>query len=304
MSDFGAAVARGNMEQRSFPDPGGALGFVARRLSKESVMESRVQRLRVGPYRLVQQLEPGRMAERWLALNEESESTHLAHRFRTGIGRFEQRKLIEGIEKLAPLSHPHILPIEKFTLGHDGSAWIVTPYTGNLEGLVTLANLREEKGGQMSPSETERALVQLLEAAEYAHASGFHHGPLIAEEIMVDRRGSLSVELYGLGRLLTGPALAPAVEVTRDEVRSIVEIGYWLLTGLSADEPRIRADRLMPRLDHRWDEWFNEGLDPMAGFMTAGDALAALPSMRREVELRPGAVRTVLGRFRRVLGAS
>ena len=238
-------------------------------------MESRVQRLRVGSYRLVQQLEPGRMAERWLALHEEAGSTHLAHRFRTGVGRFEQRRLVEAIERVAPLSHPHILPIERFTLGHDGSAWIVTPYTGNLEGLVTLTNLMEEKGGQMPPSETERALIQLLEAAESAHSAGFHHGPLSADEVMVDRRGSLSVELYGLGRLLASPAPTPAVEVTRDEVRSIVEIGYWLLTGLSAEEPRIRADRLMPKLDHRWDEWFNEGLDPMAGFLSAGEALAA-----------------------------
>lgn len=266
-------------------------------------MESRVQRLRIGSYRLVQQLEPGRLAERWLAFDEEHESTHLAHRFRTGSGRYEQRKLIESIERLSPLAHPHILPIERFTLGHDHSAWIVTPYTGNLEGLVTLANLADEKGGRMSPSETERALIQLLEAAEFAHGAGFHHGPLSADEVMVDRRGSLSVELYGLGRLLASPGPTPAVEVTRDEVRSIVEIGYWLLTGLSAEEPRIRADRLNPKLDHRWDEWFNEGLDPMAGFQSAGEALAALPGMRREFEIKAGPVRTVLSRFKRVLGA-
>lgn len=267
-------------------------------------MESRVQRLRIGPYRLVQQLEPGRMAERWLAFNEETESTHLAHRFRTGLDRFEQRRLVESIERLAPLSHPHILPVEKFTLGNGGAAWIVTPYTGNLEGLVTLANLVAEKGGQTSPIETERALIQLLEASDFAHNAGFHHGPLSAEEVMVDRRGSLSVELYGLRRLLEGAVPSPASEVSRDEVRSIVEIGYWLLTGLSAEEPRIRADRLMPRIDHRWDEWFDEGLDPMAGFLTAGDALAALPGLRREVEIKTGPVRTVLGRFKRALGSA
>lgn len=264
-------------------------------------MESRVQRLRIGPYRLVQQLEPGRMAERWLAFNEETESTHLAHRFRTGLDRFEQRRLVESIERLSPLSHPHILPIEKFTLGNGSAAWIVTPYTGNLEGLVTLANLVADKGGQTSPMETERALIQLLEASEYAHNTGFHHGPMIAEEIMVDRRGSLAVELYGLRRLLEGTMSAQ--DVGRDEVRSIVEIGYWLLTGLSAEEPRIRADRLIPRLDHRWDEWFDEGLDPMAGFLSAGDALAALPGLRREVEVKTGPVRMVLGRFKRALGA-
>src|SRR5260221_119786 len=46
-------------------------------LARKSVMESRVQRLRIGPFRLVHQLQPGTMAERWLALNEQDESTHV-----------------------------------------------------------------------------------------------------------------------------------------------------------------------------------------------------------------------------------
>jgi serine/threonine protein kinase len=253
---------------------------------------------------LVRQLQPGLIAERWLALNERDESTHVAHRFRFAPDRREERKLVEAVGRLAPLSHPHILPIEQFTLNVGGGAWIVTPYTGNLEGLVTLAALAQEKGGQTTPIETERALTQLLEAVESAHAAGYHHGAIQPEEIMVDRRGSLTIELYGLRRLLSDASIIPATEVDRDEVRSVVEIGYWLLTGLSAEEPRIRADRLVERLDRRWDEWFDAGLDPMAGFQTASEALGALPGMRREVEERISPVRTVLGRFRRALGAT
>jgi len=224
--------------------------------------------------------------------------------------RGDLRRFVESIQNLSPVSHPHILPIEQFTLDKGGAgrggdgAWIVTPYTGNLEGLVTLSALLEDKGGQMTPGESERALIQLLEASEYAHAAGFHHGPMSIEEVLVDRRGSLAIELYGLRRLLNGPGSVPVMEVERDEVRSIVEIGYKLLTGLSAEEPRIRADRLIQRLDRRWDDWFDQGLDPMAGFLSAGEALAALPSLRREVEVKPSAVRSVLGTFRRVLGAT
>jgi serine/threonine protein kinase len=272
-------------------------------------MESRVHRLRIGPFRLIQQLEPGPMAERWLALDEREESTHVAHRFRSGTDKSELRRLVEGMERLSSLAHPHILPIEHFTLervglGKGDGAWVVTPYTGTPEGLLTLSLLREDKGGQMPPVEVERTLMHLLEAGEHAHAAGFRHGPMAAEEILVDRRGSVSVELYGLRRIMRGDEAGLPGEVERDEVRSIVEIGYRLLTGLSAEEPRIRADRLIQKLDHRWDEWFDAGLDPMAGFLSAGEALAWLPSLRREVEVRTNPVRTVLGTFRRVLGVS
>jgi serine/threonine protein kinase len=278
-------------------------------LGKETVMESRVHRLRIGPFKLVQQLEAGPLAERWLALDEREESTHVAHRFRPGTDRNELRRLVDGMERLSGLSHPHLLPIEFFTLekatlGKGEGAWIVTPYTGNLEGLVTLSGLREHKGGQMPPVEVERTLMHLLEASEHAHSTGFRHGPMATEEILVDRRGSVLVELYGLRRIIQGTEAGPPGEVEREEVRSIVEIGYRLLTGLSAEEPRIRADRLITKLDHRWDEWFEAGLDPMAGFLSAGEALASLPSLRREVEVRTHPVRSVLGTFRRVLGVS
>lgn len=272
-------------------------------------MESRVHRLRIGPFRLVQRLDVGPLTERWLALNEREESTHVAHRIRPGADRAELRRLVEGMERLSGLSHPHILPIEHFTLersvaGKGDGAWIVTPYTGSPEGLLTLPLLREHKGGQMAPVEVERTLTHLLEASEHAHAAGFRHGPVSADEILVDRRGSVSIELYGLRRIIRDEETVSFPEVERDEVRSIVEIGYWLLTGLSAEEPRIRADRLVQRLDHRWDEWFDAGLDPMGGYLSAGEALSLLPGLRREVEIRTNPVRSVLGTVRRVLGVS
>jgi hypothetical protein len=111
----------------------------------------------------------------------------------------------------------------------------------------------------------------------------------------------LSFTAFGAGLGAMGGTAAS--EVIRDEVRSLVGLGYWLLTGLPAEDPRIEAGRLIPRLDRRWDDWFNEGLDPLGGFATAGETLAGLPGIRRGVEGRErvGPVRTVLGRMRRAL---
>ena len=148
-------------------------------------------------------------------------------------------------------------------------------------------------------------MLPLVEAVEHAHGEGHVHGPIRPEEIMVDRRGSLSIELYGLRRRLGGVAATAASEVIRDEIRSLAGLGYWLLSGLPAEDPRIPAGRLIPKLDRRWDAWFDEGLDPLGGFGSAGEAMAALPGVRRVFEReRVGPVRTVLGRVRRALSAS
>jgi serine/threonine protein kinase len=269
-------------------------------------MELRVERLRVGPYKLVRQLEAAAGAgsrsapsQRWLAWNENSQSSHLAYRFK----HLDAATFVAAAGAGKALAHPHLLPIEHIEVGPAGSAWAFSPFTGNHDGLVSLRTLLSDKGGRLTPVEAERAMNQLLESVEYAHAVGFQHGELSLDEILVDRRGSLSIELYGLRRRLRGQAGPPASEVCKDEVRSVVQLGYQLVTGLPADEPRITASRLIPRLDRRWDDWFNEGMDPYAGFATAGEALAALPGNRREVEEREriGPVRVVIERFRAAL---
>jgi serine/threonine protein kinase len=272
-------------------------------------METHIQPLRIGPFTLVRPLLPGPLAERWLALNEPAHSAHVAHRFRMR-DRAEERRLVSALEAAGALAHPHILPIEQFTLGIAGAAWVVTPFTGSHDGLVTLTRLLKDKGGRMEPIEVERVMVQLLEASEYAHSAGVQHGEISMDEIVVDRRGSLAIEHYGVRRRLTS-ALGLASELAADEVRSLIGIGYTLLTGLPADEPRIAAARIVPRLDRPtrgparggWDQWLEDGLDPLLGYTSAGEALGALPGMGREVEGRAGPVVGVLTRMRRALGA-
>jgi hypothetical protein len=266
-------------------------------------MQSRVERLRVGPYRLSRHLAKGPIADRWVAVHEAEHTLHTAYRFKTA-DPVVTASIREGASEVSRIANTHLLSVEAVHDGVGGSVWVVTPFTGNHDGIVTLASLVHDKGGRLTPVEAERALTQLLEGVIAAHGAGCYHGPLAPEEVLVDRRGSLAVELYGLRRRLGTLWKRPATEVAKDEVRSLVEIGYSLITGLSADDPRIPAARLFPRLDRRWDDWFNEGLDPLGGFATAEEALASLPSLRREVEGRQKAspVQTVIRRVRQALG--
>ena len=154
-------------------------------------------------------------------------------------------------------------------------AWIVAPYTGNHAGLVTLNDVLEAKGGKMPAFEAERTLEHLLTGVGLAHERGVVHGPALDDELLVDRHGSVMVELYGLRRGLAHDQQTTD-ESTRDEIRSVVQLGYRLVTGLAPEEPMIPATSAVKRLDKRWDSWFDRGLDPLDGFASASQALEAL----------------------------
>ena len=185
-------------------------------------MQSRVERLRLGDYRLSRQLAKGAIAERWLAVHEADQSIHVAYRFKTTDGPTEN-SIREGAEQVSKIGNSHLLPCEGVYGGVGGSVWVVSPFTGNHDGLVTLASLLRDKGGRMTPLEADRVLTQLLEGIVAAHAAGCHHGPIRMDEVVADRRGSLAIELYGLRRRLGTLWRRTAGEVAKDEVRSIVE---------------------------------------------------------------------------------
>jgi hypothetical protein len=236
--------------------------------------------------------------DRFLALHESNQTSHVAYRFPPTGGKAEEARLVAAVESASLIDHPHALRIQQFTFDITGQAWVITPYAGDADGLRTLTRHLRQKGGQCKPDEAERAIHQLLRVVAMAHGGGALqpptpptgsdaaaptravpcHGPITMDEILVDRRGSLLIELYGLARALD-QAGRPTLEGLRDEIRSIVEIGYQLITGLRAEEPLIPAGRLVRKLDARWDRWLDRGLDPSAGFDSAEAALAALPSV-------------------------
>lgn len=231
----------------------------------------------LGPYVLTRELEACALAQRWLALHEVDHSSHVAYRFGVFHRRADQRRFLQAVETLAGLDEPHILRVEQYALDQTDAAWIVTPYTGDADGVRTLDRLLREKSGQLSQFEVEPALTQILQGVRHAHSRGHCHGPLSMHELLVDRHGRIIIELYGVARAMRDEAGLSA-EVARDEIRSVAEIGYQLLTGLRAEEPIIPAGRLIKRLEPGWDAWFDHALDPTGGFDTADQALAELPS--------------------------
>lgn len=248
----------------------------------------------LGHIRLVRELPDSSVGQRWIGLHEHQRTNHLVYRLPVCHDRAERRDMLALLETVSAIRHPHLLPIEQYTLGRDGSAWVVAPYTGNHDGLVTLNDVLRAKGGKMPPFEAERTLEHLLTGVAVAHAGGLVHGPAMDEELLVDRHGSVMIELYGLRRGLTHDP-APTAELARDEIRSIVQLGYRLVTGLEPEEPMIPATSAVKRLEKRWDAWFDRGLDPLEGFAGADEALEALRTGE-------GLMPTPTVRAKRVLG--
>jgi hypothetical protein len=268
-------------------------------------------RPKLGPYILTRELQPctafgsGSVAmgfsaaannthipQRFLALHSATHTSHVAYRFPMVNSGADERRFHAAAEAATLVRHSHILPIEQSGIDALGHPWIIAPFTGDVDGIRTLSRLLKEKGGQMRPLEVERAMDQLLRALAAAHDlqtsdtgssdSGSQriaamHGPIGMDEVLVDRHGALTVELYGFARAMRGLNRGNP-ELVRDEVRSVVEIAYQLITGLRAEEPIIPADRLVPQLDQSWSTWLSKGLDPMCGFDSAMQALLLLPS--------------------------
>jgi serine/threonine protein kinase len=264
-----------------------------------SLMATTQERSRLGPYVLTRPLARHPLAARWLALHERDESSHIAYQFPVCRDKAEQRRFLTAAEALAKVSHPHILRPELYTFDTLSHPWIICPFSGDADGVRPLSRLLRDKGGQLMLDEAQRAISQLLEAVTHAHEQGAHHGPLDLDDVLVTRFGGLEIELYGLSRQLRGLNVANQ-ELVRDEIRSIVEIGYQLVTGLRCEAPIIPAQRLVKRLPMRWAAWLDQGLDPSGGFESPDEALAALHRPEVQVVRRPVlAVRDAFGlRFR------
>lgn len=250
----------------------------------------------LGNLRLVRELPDSSVGQRWIGLHEHRRTNHLIYRLPVCHDRGERRDMLALLERTSAIRHPHLLPIEQYTLGRDGSAWVVAPYTGNHAGLVTLNDVVEAKGGKMPAFEAERTLEHLLTGITVAHEGNVVHGPALDDELLVDRHGSVMVELYGLRRGLDHDQQA-SLEATRDEIRSVVQLGYRLVTGLAPEEPMIPATSAVKRLDKRWDAWFDRGLDPLDGFASANEALESLRTGEGLLAAPTVRSKSVLGRL-------
>lgn len=231
-----------------------------------------------GPFQIIHSLGMTRGVERFVVLCAKTDTNRLLYRFPAQSNHLQRRSRFEQMVTLSTLNHPHLLRVESASYDDRGCLCTISPYPGNHEGLVRLSDLLEQHGGKFTVPEAARAIEHLLSASAYAHAKKLIHGPVSTDQVLVDRFGSLQIELYGHQHLERTHANASANLRAADEVRSIADIGYKLMTGLDNNAERIAPSRILKRLDRLWDTWFDIALDPIDGFADAQHALNALPT--------------------------
>lgn len=234
-------------------------------------------RARFGEYTITRELPESPIARRLLALEPDGRQAKVLHMFAIRPDDPQVAVLRRAVDNLRTIRNRHVLPVEKLVLGIVHQPCAVTPYTGHQDGLIDLQTLLAEKGGHMEPGESDRLLRQVFDGLAAAHAVLLHHGPVQALDVLVDRCGTATIEMLGVRRSLEG-LRGFSTEVQRDEVRSIVELGFTCLTGHDAATVGLPASKLVRRLDPAWDAFFAHGLDPIEGFDTAQEAIDALPS--------------------------
>lgn len=216
------------------------------------------------------------LGECWLAHRRDDSVPLAAYRIaRTAVPGASSGAFVQAMRRLADARLPHALSILAVHAEEGGDWWVLSPYVGSYEGLLSLDMLLARKpGARLTPLETLHAAAQLLTALAAADEAGVFHGPVSLDEILVDRRGSLLIELFGVERLIRGEQ-GPDVDEARDAVASAVGAIYRLLTGLP---PRsLKTAELARQVGPRWVEWLERGLAAHGGFTDASEALAALP---------------------------
>jgi len=232
-----------------------------------------------GPYKIIRSLGSAHGASRFVVLCNRTDTNYLLYRFEKNTNIKTKRTLFNALVKMSTLDHPHLLQIHSVSYDDHGNLCVITPYTGNHEGLVTIDDLLDIRDGKISVPEAVRAIQYLLDAIASAHQTKIFNGSINPQDILVNRHGSLQIQFYGFNTL-TRPAPNPIAQsiLIADEIRSIAELGYTMMTGLSTRGDRIAPSRVIKKMDKNWDTWFELGLDPIDGFESIKHAINALPS--------------------------
>ena len=252
------------------------------------------QKIRFGPYVSVRPLAGVHRCDRLIMLHDRDRTNHLLYRFDHITDPVARRRVYDRFIKTAHLNHAHILRVQSVGYDDTGRLCVITDYPGNQEGLVTLGDLLEARGGRLEFNEAIRLMGQLLESCVHASQQEIVHGPFSMDELLVDRHGCTLVELFGLRQALNNQYSIS--DARSEQTRSIIEIGYMLTTGMPhadvvSSSNAAKPSKFAKRSGKLWDAWFALALDPVNGFETSQQAIDTMPTdaeqIARLAELKP-----------------
>lgn len=156
----------------------------------------------VGPYRLMQRLGAGGMAQVWLAERADGAfKKEVALKFPDVGG--ERNGLVErfAVERdiLAALEHPHIARFYDAGLSSDGRPYIALEYVAGKDLLAWADAHRLDVRSRID------LFLQVLQAVHYAHGKGVLHRDIKPSNVLVTDAGQVRLLDFGVAKLLDQP---------------------------------------------------------------------------------------------------
>lgn len=214
-------------------------------------------------FTLARRLPSHRIAHRWLARRPGDSRPLLVYGLQGAAA--EQ---VNTLGTALSLQTPHALPVEALDAGPSRGLFVVSPFPGSYDGLLSLGALLSRKtAGQFGLWETRHAVDHLLSALEAAREHGAPHGELRPDEVLVDRRARLRVELCGVESALR--RVCPPVRI---ELDSVSRIALELLTGVPGGPPS-GAGLPSGKSWRAWRRWF----EAVPGLPSCAAARETLP---------------------------
>lgn len=218
----------------------------------------------VGPARLVRDLGRCRAAYRWLARVPSDAALFQIYVIPPHNGPSPS---IGAGERLRGR---HIVPILGSGQDASGWTWALSPYAGDIEGVRSLTDvLKLRPGHQMPVYEARVAASQLIDAANDMRRCGVAFADITGRDVLVDRRGSVRVEVVNASRSASDTAM-------RDDTFALGVLVYEMLTGATPSGAFMPPSRLASGVGRSWDRWTERALSREFDSLSA--AAAALPT--------------------------
>lgn len=230
--------------------------------------------------RLERRLGRHALGDRWLARRLDGRRTPaVIYRLDRLGGARSPRRFKLAADMLLTLVHPHVLAVEAVDAETGGERWLRAPFVGSCGDLCLMRTVvKHRDGGRLTPMETRWVVSQVLSASAYAHGRGVCHGRITLDDLVIDTRGSVVVELYGLGSRLRGVPAGDR-DAERAEVRSVASLAAELAGAPGDDERDALLRAIGGELGREFRDWSATVLD--GGFASASAALGALDECRR-----------------------
>jgi len=194
--------------------------------------------VRVGPYQLIRPLGAGGMAQVWLARRADGafkRQVALKLPTLTHLRADLEQRFARERDILASLEHPHIARF--YDAGVDPTGW---PYLA-LEYVDGQALTDHCDASHLGISARLRLFLQVLDAAQYAHAKNVIHRDLKPSNILVNDSGEVQLLDFGIARLLETEEGADRTPLTSVYGRA--------LTSDYASPELLRGDSIDARSD-------------------------------------------------------